>query len=175
MEPIQNTSSERVSPIAQYIQKIIHFFGSIAAYSTIALVGLITLDVATRYIFNITYNWVIELEWHLFGIIFLLGAAYTLQQDKHVRVDLFYSQWSRKRQIWIDLFGTLFLLIPWCVLSIRTAYHYAINAWYMKEGSPNPNGIPAWYPIKFAIVLGFVLLLLQGILMIFQYLKRHGN
>lgn len=108
----------------------------------------------------------------MFAIIFLLGSAYALQADKHVRVDVFYQRFSQKTQTIINLFGTLIFLIPWCYLVITTSYKFVNNSWYIKEGSPQPGGLPARYVIKGMIVLGFVLLALQGLSLVVKYIKE---
>lgn len=170
-----NKVSKVVTPIRSVLQRIIDFFGGVAAYTALALVILICIDVFGRYVFHVSYNWVLELEWHLFGLIFLFGAASTFKTDNHVRVDVFYNNWPQKTKNRINFSGTVLLLIPWCLVAISTAYNYAINSWYVRETSPNPNGIPAWYPIKFAIVLCFVLLLIQGILSLFETRTENGD
>ncbi|MEZ4911821.1 MAG: TRAP transporter small permease subunit [Saprospiraceae bacterium] len=167
--------SKILKQIRDGLQSCIDFFGSIAAYTTLFLVFVICIDVFSRYVFHVSYNWVLELEWHLFGLIFLLGAASTLKTDNHVRVDVFYTKWSQSVKNKVNILGTVFLLIPWCLVGIATAYKYAINSWFMRESSPNPNGIPLWYPIKFVIVIGFVLLLLQGILSLFEINTEDGD
>jgi len=129
---------------------------------------IICIDVFMRYILNTTQTWVIELEWHLFALIFLLGASYTLQEDQHVRVDLFYADRSNKSKAWINLAGTLLFLVPWCLILINSSFNYATNSWMMNEGSPNPGGLPARYIIKYCMTFGFVLLLLQGIAVIYR-------
>lgn len=136
------------------------------------LILLICLDVLFRYFFSFSKNWIIELEWHLFALIFLLGSAYALQMDKHVRVDVFYQKFSEKTKAIVNLIGTLVFLIPWCYLVITTAYKFANNSWYIREGSNQPGGLPARYIIKGAIVVGFVLLLAQGVSLMFKYSKQ---
>ncbi len=151
--------------------RIIVFIGKQSAWLNLFLVLIICFDVLQRYLFNQSYNWILETEWHLFGLIFLLGSAYTLQEDKHVRVDIFYATFSEKRKAWVDLLGSLILLIPWSVICIKTCLSYANNSWFIREGSPNPGGLPAWYPIKYFVVLCFVMLLVQGILLIIKNIK----
>ncbi len=102
-----------------------------------------------------------ELEWHLFGLIFLLGAGYAFRHDRHVRVDLFYAKFSAKDKALVNLFGGLILLIPWTAILIYVSFEYATIA--IGEGSPDPGGLPARYIIKFAITAGMVLLFLQGL------------
>jgi TRAP-type mannitol/chloroaromatic compound transport system permease small subunit len=149
--------------LAFWIEMLSDKSGKLISWLTTFMVILICIDVLQRYLFNYSKNWILELEWHLFALVFLIGAAYTLKEDKHVRVDLFYSNFSKKKKAWVDLIGTLFFLLPWCILIIVKSYDYALNSFSFKEGSPNPGGLPALYIIKFCIVIGFVLLLLQGI------------
>jgi len=161
-----------IKVIIKCVKSSIKYIGEWSSWLNIVLVILISTDVLYRYAFNSTYNWVIELEWQIFGLIFLLGSAYTLQQDKHVRVDVLYNNLSEKWQNLIDILGTILLLIPWCLLGIYTCFNYASNSFYIREGSPNPGGLPALYIIKYIIVLGFVLLLIQGIIIIYEKINK---
>lgn len=145
------------------ITKLIKYIGDKVAWLNFMIIILIVLDVISRYLFNTTKSWVLELEWHLFALIFLFGMSYAYQKDKHVRVDLFYSKMNERNKNLIDVVGNLFLLIPWCIVVIVTSSKYAYNSYYIMEGSPNPNGLPFRFIIKFCIVLGFALLLLEGL------------
>ncbi len=145
------------------LNKISEIVGTAVSWLTTALVILICTDVLFRYVFKFSKTWIIDLEWHLFSVIFLLGAAYTLQADKHVRVDVFYHKFSDKKKAWVNLIGTLFLLIPWSTLLIVKSYSYAINSWVIREGAADPGGLPGRYIIKFVILLAFVFLLIQAI------------
>ena len=103
-----------------------------------------------------------ELQWYFFSLIFLLGAAYGLRHDVHVRVDVLFARLSRKTQAWIDLAGTVLFLIPFSVLFLWVSWRPVVNSWSIRETSPDPGGLPR-YPIKAGILLCFVLLLLQGV------------
>ena len=142
--------------------------GRLVSWLTTALVLLIVFDVAARYLFNTSSAGVIELEWHLFSFIFLLGAAYALKHDRHVRVDVFYQSFSKKQQAWVNLVGTVLFLIPLSYVIIQTSGKFAFNAWVMQEGSADPGGLPARYIVKAAIPVGFSLLLLQAISLLCQ-------
>ncbi|MEM8528496.1 MAG: TRAP transporter small permease subunit [Bacteroidota bacterium] len=142
--------------------------GKAASWISTALVILIVIDVIFRYIFKDTSAWIIELEWHFFAILFLLGGAYAFEEDKHVRVDLFYSNFSERDKAWVNLLGTVLLLIPWCVAIVWFAGKYALLSFQVREGSPDPGGLPARYFIKSVIVLGFLLLTLQAISVVLQ-------
>lgn len=111
---------------------------------------------------NLTSNALIEIQWYLFDLVFLLGAAYTLKHNEHVRVDLFYKDWSIRRKALFNFIGTIIFLIPFCSLVIYYSWGNVINSWQMGEISPDPGGLPR-YPIKSFIIVGLLLLVLQGI------------
>jgi TRAP-type mannitol/chloroaromatic compound transport system permease small subunit len=149
--------------ICNKIDNLNEAIGKGIAWLTTLLVVLICYDVVARYLFNATFAAIIELEWYLFSFIFLFGAAYALKHDKHVRVDVFYGNFTEKQQAWVNLIGTLFFLIPFCLIVIYTSFRFTVNSYAMQEGSPDPGGLPATYIVKAAIPIGFTLLLLQAI------------
>ncbi|MCB0661899.1 MAG: TRAP transporter small permease subunit [Saprospiraceae bacterium] len=154
--------------IIRFIDLINSKIGVIAGWITSILVLLFTYDVLTRYFFNYTKVWVTEMEWHLYALIFLFGAAYTLKEDRHVRVDIWYNNQPEKKKALIDLLGGLLFLLPWTWVVIYTSFDYASNSFMQNEGSPNPGGLPYRFLIKGAITVGFILLLLQGIAQILK-------
>ena len=107
-------------------------------------------------------NAYLEAQWYLFSVIFLLGAAYTLQQGAHVRVDVLYGRLSRRGRAWIDLAGTVLLLIPFSIFMIRVSWPSVRNSWLVREVSPDPGGLPR-YPLKALILVSFALLIVQGV------------
>ncbi len=149
------------------IEAVSEWTGRFAALLVVVMVLLVCYDVMMRYLFQAGSVALQELEWHLFGLIFLLGGAYTLKHDEHVRVDLFYqSGWMNdRRRAWVDLFGALFFLIPFCILIIYSAWPFVVNAYNYGEGSPDPGGLPHRWLLKGAIIAGFALLALQGVAM----------
>ena len=161
MTPLQ----ARLLRISNRIDAISERTGQLAAWLVPLMVVIIGYDITMRYLFRIGSVALQELEWHLFALVFLLGAAYTLKHDGHVRVDIFYrSRFLNDRQrAWIEVLGTLLFLIPFCVLIIASAWPFVMNSFAMGEGSPDAGGLPYRYLLKAAIPLGFFLLLLQGI------------
>ncbi|BAI81519.1 C4-dicarboxylate transporter, small subunit [Deferribacter desulfuricans SSM1] len=143
-------------------------FGLLVTWLSTLMVLVVCYDVTTRYLFNKSSVAVQELEWHLFGFLFLLGAAYTLKHDRHVRVDVIYDKLSEKKKALIDIIGTIFFLIPFSLLVIYTSKNFVINSFLIKEGSPNPGGLPYRFILKSAIPVGFFLVLLQGISMLIK-------
>ncbi len=139
--------------------------GRAASWLVLAMVLLICYDVTMRYSFHQGSVALQELEWHLFALIFLLGSAYTLKHNNHVRVDILYqSQYlSNKHRALINILGILLFLIPFCVLILITTWPFVENAYYYLEGSPDPGGLPYRYLLKGSILVAFTLLILQGV------------
>lgn len=152
----------------EWTDKINDKLGSTASWLVLVLIFVITYDVIVRYLFQSSSVAMQELEWHLFAIIFLLSAGYTLKIDDHVRVDVFYSGFSEKKQAWINLFGTLFFLIPFCIILIISSENFVLISFRVGETSPDAGGLPARYILKAFIPISFFFLLLQGIAIAFK-------
>ncbi|MFQ5520446.1 MAG: TRAP transporter small permease subunit [Candidatus Methylomirabilia bacterium] len=133
------------------------------SWLTLILVLGTAYDVIMRYLFNITYVFMQEIEWYLFSLIFLLAAGYGLRHDSHVRVDIFYARISPRGRAWVNVGGAVLFLFPTCYLIVFASLPYVGNSWADLEGSPDPGGIPFRYLLKTAIPLGFSLLAFQGI------------
>jgi len=162
--------------IIRVIDRINTWVGKLAGYIALLMVLVVTTDVIMRYAFDTTFVAVQELEWHLFGVLFLLGAGYTLKVDGHVRVDVFYQNLSPKGKAWINLIGVLFFLLPGCYLVLDTSWQFFDMSFVINEGSPDPGGLPARWVLKFFIPIGFALVTIQGIsLGIKSYLEIIGK
>ncbi|KXX72443.1 TRAP transporter small permease subunit [Flammeovirga sp. SJP92] len=137
--------------------------GNFVSYFSLLLIIIVCFDVLMRYFFNVTSASIAEMEWHLFACIFLLNAGNTLRQDKHVRVDAFYSKLSPRSKVYINTFGFFFFLTPFCLLIIDASLPYIINSYKIMEHSTDPSGLPYRFIIKATIPISMILLLLQGI------------
>ena len=160
--PIQKTPAYLRCPLF-WVYRLSSWSGGLACVSLLALVLVISVDVASRYIFNTTYIWVSELEIYLFAMTFLFGAPFALKHDKHVRLDLFYEHATRRKKNWINLLGTLLFLLPWSILILVMSFDFAWNSWLIRESSSQAGGLPRLYMLKFSIVVCFFLLSIQGI------------
>jgi TRAP-type mannitol/chloroaromatic compound transport system permease small subunit len=149
--------------VCRLIDGINEWVGRGVAWVTLLMVLVVFVDVVMRYLFNTSYVFTQELEWHLFAFVFLMGSGYTLLHDGHVRVDIIYQRLGPKGKAWINIFGVILLLIPGCYMVVETSWGFVVNAWQVMEGSPDPGGIPYRFIIKAAIPAGFALLLIQGI------------
>jgi TRAP-type mannitol/chloroaromatic compound transport system permease small subunit len=153
--------------IARAIDRFHLGVGRLAAWLTLGMTLLGAYNAIARYLgrfvgTNLTSNALIELQWYLFSAVFLLGAAATLVTDGHVRVDVFYARLRARSRAWIDLVGTLVFLLPFALLAVALSWPALASSWAIREGSPDPGGLPR-YPIKALIPLAFALLALQGI------------
>ncbi len=161
-----------LSAFSRWVNKLNERVGLLTTWCTLFMVVMTVIDVMLRYWFKAGSVAVQELEWHMFGFIFLLGAAYTLLHNEHVRVDIFYSRMSALGKAWVNLFGALFFCVPLSVLIIWTSVPFALSSWQFLEGSPDPGGLPARYILKTAIPVGFFLVGLQGLSMAADSLLR---
>ncbi len=159
--------------ISDKLDQFSEFSGKLVSWLVLAMVLLVSYDVTMRYLFLSGSIALQEMEWHLFSLIFLVGAAYTLKHDDHVRLDLFYKSrfMNDERRAWVNLLGSLLLLIPFCILIIITSWPFVFQAYIHLEGSPDPGGLPYRWILKAGIPLGFTLLLLQGVADIANNLK----
>jgi TRAP-type mannitol/chloroaromatic compound transport system permease small subunit len=149
--------------VVQLIDRVNEWIGKSVSVLSLLLVVLICTDVLLRYLFNFSKAALFELEWHLFAALFLLGAAYTLKHDKHVRVDVFYSKFSVNQKCWVDILGTIFFLFPFCGVVAYTSLPFVADSFAMLESSSDAGGLPYRYIIKSCIPIGLFLLLLQGL------------
>lgn len=152
---------------ARRINRLNDWIGRALYWLTLGMVGVGAFNALVRYLdkytgLGLSSNMWIELQWYLFSLVFLLGAAYTLKADDHVRVDVLYSWLSRKGQAWINVLGTLFFLIPFCSVVLWVSIPFASTSWSILEASPDPGGLPR-YPIKTVIPIALVLVIAQGI------------
>lgn len=145
------------------IDRLNDFIGKSVSWLSLVLVLLIVIDVFLRYALKFSTPATYELEWHLFAALFLLASGWTLKNEQHVRVDLFYQSFSEKGKSWINLIGSVGLLLPFCIVGFTESLDFVINSWNVNETSPDPGGLPARYIIKSCIPIGFFLTGLQGI------------
>ncbi|MCA1989588.1 MAG: TRAP transporter small permease subunit [Desulfarculus sp.] len=149
--------------LVRIIDAINEGVGRFVSWITALLVLVIFNDVVMRYVFNKSFVFTQELEWHLFAFIFLVGAGYTLLHNGHVRVDIIYARLSPRTQAWVDAICCLIFLFPGCWLVLTTTIPFVENSFNMMEGSPDPGGIPYRWVLKACIPFGFLLLTLQGV------------
>ena len=152
------------------IDRMSEFAGKAVAWCSLALVILVSLNVALRYIFNISFVAMEQMQWHLYALIFLIGAGYTLRYNGHVRVDVIYQRLGKRTRAFINVMGCIFFLFPGCFLIIKTSIPFVHSSWALHEGSADPGGLPARYLLKAVIPVSFFMLAIQGVSMFFKNL-----
>lgn len=132
-----------------------------AMWLILVAVLISAINAVVRKAFNWSSNGLLEIQWYLFSGIFLFGAAYTLLHNEHVRIDVVAGRFSRRTQAWIEVFGTVFFLLPMCVMILWLAVPFAMHSFQSEEMSVNAGGLILW-PVKMLLPIGFALLTLQG-------------
>lgn len=167
--------------IANVFDNVSEVSGRITSWLVLMMVLIVCYDVSTGYFFLDSSIALQELEWHLFSLVFLLGGAYTLKHDGHVRVDVFYhSKWmSDSRRAWLNIIGGLLFLLPFCLLIIVSSLGFIESSFQFSERSPDPGGLPYRFLLKAVIPLAFILVLIQGLSTVIRNipvaLNKDGN
>lgn len=152
--------------LSRTVDAVVAWVGRAVAWLTLGMVLLGAGNAILRYLGrfvgeNLTSNAVLEAQWYLFSLVFLLGAAPAVLKDRHVRVDVFYGRLSPRGQAWIDLAGAVLFLVPFAWFSIWVSSPSIRNSIQVWEVSPDPGGLPRW-PLKSVLHLCFGMLMAQG-------------
>lgn len=156
--------------LSRFIDALNEKIGHFISWALLAAVLICSGNALIRYAFNMSSNGWLEIQWYLFSAMFLLAASYTLRRNEHVRIDVIAGRFSKRTQVWIDLLGFIFFLLPVTFLILYYAVPYAIISIQSQEVSSNSGGLIVW-PAKLLIPVGFLLLTLQGIS---EAIKRVG-
>ena len=149
--------------LSHIIDGLSNLLGRIFSWLTLTMVIVMAAIVVLRYVFQIGSIALQESIIYINALIFTFGVAYTLKEQGHVRVDIFYSRINEKKQAWVDVFGSLFFLIPSTCFIIWISWDYVAVSWRIREGSAESSGLPFVYFLKAVILVLPALLLLQGI------------
>lgn len=158
--------------LADYIDAFSEWTGRVVSWLTLGMVLVTFLIVVLRYAFNLGWIAMQESVLYMHATVFMLGAAYTLRHDQHVRVDIFYRRLGPRGRALVDLAGTLLLLVPVCGYILFSSRDYVREAWAIHEASPEAGGLPWVYVLKTLIPLLAVLLLVQGVSQALRALLR---
>lgn len=162
--------------LARGIDRLTGWTGQAVAWLTLVMVLVGAFNAIARYSgrflgVSLSSNAWIELQWYLFSMVFLLGAAWVLREDAHVRVDVIFARLSERAQAWINILSMVLLVIPFSAFSLWISWPTVRNAWRVREGSPDPGGLPRW-PLKPLLLVCFALLLLQAVAELIHQLER---
>ena len=156
--------------LARLIDALTERVGRLSIWLVLIATLISAGNALARYALSESSNAWLEIQWYLFGAMFLLAAGYTLKHNGHVRIDIFYNRLGTRGQAWIDLIGGLFFLLPMAVLLAWLAWPIFMDAWTTHEMSPDAGGLVRW-PVKLLLPVGFFLLALQGVA---EVIKRLG-
>ncbi len=148
--------------LSRVIDALNHRVAASVIWLVLIAVLVSAVNALIRKVFNLSSNAFLELQWVLFSGIFLFGAAQALQLNQHVRIDILSSRLSARTRVKIELFGTLFFLLPMALLIVYLSWPVFISAFQSGEVSANAGGLVVW-PARLMMPLGFLLLLLQGV------------
>lgn len=161
-----------LAPIERAADALSEAAGRFAAVLAVAIVLLVFGLVVARYGFGAGSVAAQEAVLWLHASIFLLGLAYALRHDAHVRVDVFSQRWSARTRAWVEFGAGLTLLLPFCIFMILISADYVAASWATNEGSRDPGGLPGWYLLKSLMPLSAALLALQGLATTLRALRR---
>jgi TRAP-type mannitol/chloroaromatic compound transport system permease small subunit len=156
--------------LAHLIDALTERVGRLAIWLVLVATLISAGNALARYTLGESSNAWLEIQWYLFGAMFLLTAGYTLKHNGHVRIDIFYNRLGERGQAWIDLLGGLLFLLPMAGLLAWLAWPIFMDAWVTQEMSPDAGGLMRW-PVKLLLPIGFALLALQGLA---EVIKRLG-
>lgn len=149
--------------LSRRIDALTEWMGRMFAWLSLAMVVLMFINVLERYVLNTSAIWQQELVRFFHSALFLGAAGYTLLSDKHVRVDIFYHNFSARKKAWVDLIGTCVFMLPVCIGLVALSYHFVVDSWAIHEGSSEYNGMPGIFVLKSFIWLFAGTLLFQSI------------
>lgn len=148
--------------ISRLIDTLNSVVGRTVTWLTLIVVLVSATNAVVRKVFHVSSNAWLELQWYLFGAIFLLAAGYTFLLNEHVRVDVLSQRFSRRAQVIIEIIGVVFFLLPAAALVFWLSLPFFYESFILQEGSSNTGGLMRW-PVKILIPLGFALLILAGV------------
>lgn len=148
--------------LSRFIDAVSRAVGQVIMWLTLLVVLISAGNAVARKLFHASSNAWLEIQWYLFGAIFMLGAGYALLRNDHVRVDILASRFSQRTQLWIEIIGVVAFLLPFAGLLMWLGWPMAWNAFETHEQSTSTGGLIRW-PVKLLIPVGFALLLLAGL------------
>ncbi|MEJ2395750.1 MAG: TRAP transporter small permease subunit [Candidatus Thiodiazotropha sp.] len=153
----------KLAMVADLFDGINEVLGSAVSWLSLLMVLVTFIIVVLRYAFDLGWIWLQESVTFMHAALFLVGAAYTLKHEGHVRVDIFYRKFTPRTRAWVDLGGALFLLLPVCLFIFSVSWGYVVQSWELNEGSREAGGLDGVYLLKSLMLVMAGLLVLQGL------------
>ncbi|MGB7402371.1 MAG: TRAP transporter small permease subunit [Arcobacter sp.] len=163
---------KQLALLADRLDTLIMRIGQITSWLIFILVLLVAGDVFFRYFFHVSSIAEQEFQWHLLAAIAIFGSAYTFQQGEHVRVDLFYHNYSENVKRWMNILIPLIIILPFSAFIIYLSIDYVMQSYANGEVSPDPGGLPYRYLVKGLIPLGFSLIFIQGLSVLLKAITK---
>lgn len=161
------------------IDAFIERLGSAVCWLNSILVLNIVVQVFLRYVLGAGKVWMEELEWHFYAVLLLMGLSYCLASDTHVRLDILHRKFSPAKKEYVDLFGMIFLVLPFFSILLFHGLDFLATAWHVSESSPHPLGLPCWWIIKafipvtmFLVILAALSRIVRAVVVIIQIKKE---
>ena len=165
--------SDGKSDISAWIDRFSIVTGRAVSWLTLAMVLVTFVIVIMRYVFDVGLIWLQEFLTWIHAVVFMLGAAYTMQREEHVRVDIFYRNMSGRHRAWVNLLGVVFFVFPMCAFFVWTAWDYAGTSWSIGEVSRNAGALPfPFLPLlKSVLIIMPLAVALQGVSLLLQSVR----
>jgi TRAP-type mannitol/chloroaromatic compound transport system permease small subunit len=182
--PVQNMQAHEgeYSSFCTTIDSLIDRLGIVVSWLNSILVVNIVVQVVLRYLLGEGKIWLEELEWHFYAVIIMVGLSYGLVSDTHVRLDIFNRKFSRVKKEYVDLFGLIFLVLPFFTIMFYHGLGFVATAWHVNESSPHPLGLPYWWIIKslipltmFLVIMAALSRIVRAVAVIFRIRKEQGQ
>jgi TRAP-type mannitol/chloroaromatic compound transport system permease small subunit len=148
--------------VSQGIDRVAVWVGRAVMWLILLSIFISAANAVTRKLFSLSSNAWLEAQWFLFGAAYMFAAAYTLQRNEHIRIDIISNLLPKRARDWIDIFGHLFILLPFCALMVRETWAPMMRSFALGEVSANYGGLLVW-PYKFFVAAGFAMLFVQGL------------
>ncbi|TPW30816.1 TRAP transporter small permease subunit [Martelella alba] len=152
---------ELLLKLSRLIDRVNEFIGKSVSWLLLAAILISAGNAISRKLFSLSSNAWLEVQWYLYGAVFMLAAAYALLKNEHIRIDILSSNWSKRTRDWIDLILHIFFLVPFAAMMVYLSWPWFLRSFLTGEMSTNAGGLHLW-PAKFFILFGFFLLLLQA-------------
>ena len=172
----ETVSTYRI-PVVDKINGFVEWIGSLAAWINVVLVGVILASVFMRYGMNQAMVTLEELTWYMYAVGIMFGLSYGVVKNSHIRVDILHSKFPRKLQYAVEMFGLIFLLLPFAIVIFHHSLEWVWDSYAMSEASSSPQGLSHRWIIKSVIPVSFFLLILSGVSRLIQsfVLFRHDH
>ncbi|MCW8092634.1 TRAP transporter small permease subunit [Alteromonas sp. ASW11-130] len=173
--PSPSATSDKLTLISQRITLVNRTLCVGVSFATLLMVVITFAIVVLRYGIGVGWIAMQESVMYLHATVFMIGIAFTLADDAHVRVDVFYHKMSLQKRSWVNALGTVLLLFPVCLFIISYSFRYVVESWGLLEASQEAGGLPLVFLLKSLIPIGAILLLLQGVSVLLNSINQLRN